>query len=150
MKDGQTIPAFPSWFPYNELLFTGRLSAKTRNWRWTHTGPTLLYTSMGTARDVARVHNLDPKSAPRGVLVGVGDLVQVRGCTGKEAEQIEREFCNNTGTVYVYAGPYLYKFNSLKRFKHPVSFKPPQGAVRLFHVPLSIVREALDEIGVSV
>ena len=67
-----TIPAFPNWFPYNELLLTGKLSAKTRTWRWSHTGLTLLYTSGSTAREVVEAHGLDPKDMPRGVLVGIG------------------------------------------------------------------------------
>src|SRR3989344_6057871 len=105
----KTIPAFPNSFPYNELLLYGKLSAKTRTWRWGHTGLTLLYTSTSTAHDVARAHGLDPKGTPRGVLVGVGELVSVRELTGVEAAQIEREFDNNTGTVRIGAGTYRYE-----------------------------------------
>jgi len=147
--NGKTIPAFPNSFPYNELLLQGKLSAKTRTWRWGHTGLTLLYTSTSTARDVARAHGLDPKGALRGVLVGVGELVPVRELTDKEAEQIEREFDNSTGTVGVGAGGWRYEFRNLKRFKKPVPFKPPQGAVRLFNVPVSVVAGALKQVGIS-
>ena len=151
MKNGnsKTIPAFPNSFPYNELLLRGKLSAKTRTWRWSHTGLTLLYTSTSTARDVAEAHGLDPKNTLRGVLVGVGELVSVRELTDAEAEQIEREFDNDTGTVSIGAGAWRYEFKNLKRFKKPVQFKPPQGAVRLFNVPVSVVAKALKEIGVS-
>jgi len=147
--NGKTIPAFPNSFPYNELLLRGKLSAKTRTWRWSHTGLTLLYTSTSTARDVAEAHDLNPKDAPRGVLVGVGELVPVRELTDAEADQIEREFDNDTGTVSIGAGAWRYEFKNLKRFKRPVPFKPPQGAVRLFNVPVSVVAKALKEIGVS-
>ncbi|MBI2121666.1 MAG: hypothetical protein HYT98_00950 [Candidatus Sungbacteria bacterium] len=147
--NGKTIPAFPNSFPYNELLLRGKLSAKTRTWRWSHTGLTLLYTSTSTARDVAKAHGLDSKNTLRGVLVGVGELVPVRELTDAEAEQIEREFDNDTGTVSIGAGSWRYEFKNLKRFKKPVPFKPPQGAVRLFNVPVFIVAKALKEIGVS-
>ncbi len=147
--NGKVIPAFPNSFPYNELLLTGKLSAKTRTWRWSHIGLTLLYTSTSTAHDVAAAHGLNPKTALRGMLVGVGELVAVREITDSEAYQIEREFDNDTGTVDVCAGTYRYEFKNLKRFKTPIPFKPPKGAVRLFNVPVSVVAKALKEIGVS-
>jgi hypothetical protein len=145
----KTIPAFPNSFPYNELLFSNKLSAKTRTWRWGHTGLTLLYTSTSTAHEVAAAHGLDSKNTLRGVLVGVGELLPVRELTEAEAKQIEKEFANNKRTVCVEAGPWLYKFKNLRRFKKPVPFKPPRGAVRLFHVPISVVAQALKEINIS-
>lgn len=105
--NGGTIPAFPNSFPYNELLFRGKLSAKTRTWRWNHTGLTLLYTSTSTARDVAEAHGLDPKSAPRSVLVGIGELVPVRELTSAEADQIEKEFANGRPDIFIGAGQSL-------------------------------------------
>jgi len=150
-KTGKTIPAFPNSFPYNELLLRGKLSAKTRSWRWSHTGLTLLYTSTSTARDVTAAYGLDPKIASRGVLVGVGELLPVRLVTIAEARKIEREFSNNgKWAVAVVAGPYRYKFKNLRRFKKPVPFRPPRGAVRTFNVPLSVVKKSLKEIGISV
>lgn len=147
----KTIPALPNSFPYNELLFSGKLSAKTRNWRWSHAGLTLLYTSTSTAREVAAAHGLNPKGTPRGVLVGVGELVPVRELTDVEARRIEKEFDNNTGLVVsIGAGTYRYKFKNLKRFKNPVRFKPPCGAVRTFKVPVSLVRKALKEVGYAI
>src|SRR3989338_8661371 len=108
MKNGnsKTIPAFPNSFPYNELLLTGKLSAKTRTWRWSHTGLTLLYTSGSTAREVVEAHCLDPKDMPRGVLVGIGELLPVRECNSKEIRQIEKEFGDGK-PVGIYAGRYL-------------------------------------------
>ena len=149
----KTIPAFPNSFPYNELLLSGKLSAKTRTWRWGHTGLTLLYTSTSTAYDVAHEHELDPKDALRGVLVGVGELVPVRRLTSKEHRQIIDEFYNHQFAArleYPRNDLYRYEFKNLKRFTNPVLFKPPQGAVRLFNVPVSIVAKALKEVDVSV
>jgi len=147
-RGGHTIPAFPNSFPYNELLLRGKLSAKTRSWRWGHMGLTLLYTSTSTARDVARAHGLNPKDAPRGILVGVGNLLPVRKTTRAEARQIEREFANGKKNIGVYAGYWRYEFKNLKRFKRPVPFKPPRGAIRMFNVPVSVVARALKEIDI--
>ncbi|KKW05370.1 MAG: hypothetical protein UY40_C0022G0010 [candidate division CPR1 bacterium GW2011_GWC1_49_13] len=149
-KPGRTVPAFPNSFPYNELLLRGKLSAKTRTWRWSHTGLTLLYTSARTARDVAEAYGLDPKIASRGVLVGVGELLPVRLVTIAEARKIEKEFSNQKFGVAVFAGPYRYAFKNLRRFKKPVPFRPPRGAVRTFNVPLKIVAKALKESGITV
>ena len=140
--DGLWIPALPNWFPYNELLLSGKLSAKTREWRWGHTGPTLLYTSVGTADEVARAHKLDPKEFPRRVLVGIGDLVPVRVLTEAEVRQIEREFGNGRRLASVWAGVYRYEFRNLRRFAKPIPFTPPRGAVRTFRVPTSVVASA--------
>lgn len=150
--NGKTIPAFPNSFPYNELLLRGKLSAKTRTWRWSHTGLTLLYTSTSTADGVVSAHGLkeEAKKAPRMVLVAVGELQPVRELTDKESRQIYKEFRNGKRTTWgPGTGVYRYEFKNLKRFKRPVSFKPPQGAVRLFNVPVSFVAKALKEIGVS-
>lgn len=147
--DAPTIPAMPNSYPYNELLLSGKLSVKTRSWRWNHTGLTLLYTSTSTARDVARAHGLDPKGAVRGIIVGVGHLVAVREITSRERKQIEKEFCNGKPDVDVGAAAFRYEFLNLLRFKDPIPFRPPQGAVRLFHVPVPIVDKALKEIGIS-
>lgn len=148
-----TIPAFPNSFPYNELLLSGKLSAKTRTWRWGHTGLTLLYTSTSTADAVVSAHGLNNESrnSPRMVLVGVGELQPVRELTEKESKQIYREFRNGKRTSWgPGTGNFRYEFRNLKRFKNPVPFKPPQGAVRLFNVPVALVADALKEVGVSV
>ena len=149
----KTIPAFPNVFPYNELLLTRALSAKTRTWRWNHTGLTLLYTSTGTDKDVAKAHFLDPKDAPRGVLVGVGELIPVRGLTKQEHRKIIDEFYAqqfDARLIEPRNDLFRYKFQNLKRFKKPIPFKPPKGAMRTFKVPVSLVRKSLREIGIIV
>lgn len=145
----KTIPALPNHFPYNELLLNGKLSAKTRTWRWKHTGLTLLYTSTSTAWDVVGAHGLEDEvhTTPRMVLVGVGELLPVRELTEDERDQIDREF-GNGDYIGTGAADYRYEFKNLKRFVEPVPFKPPHGAVRTYNVPLRIVAEALEEVGV--
>ena len=113
---------------------------------------TLLYTSTSTARDVAEYHDLDPKSAPRGVLVGVGELAPVRKLTREEHRQIIDEFYAHqfeARFIEPSDGLYRYEFKNLRRFKNPVSFKPPQGAVRTFKVPLRVVAKALKRVGID-
>ncbi|MEX1061763.1 MAG: hypothetical protein WEC39_01470 [Patescibacteria group bacterium] len=143
------IPAMPNSFPFNELLLKGMLSAKTRNWRWSHSGLTLLYTSTSTASEVAKAYGLDPKLARRGVIVGAGELVSVRELSKKEARQIEQEFSNGSSKLAAVAGLYRYEFRNLKRFRKPIPFRPPRGAVRTFNVPLAVVADALEEVGMS-
>ncbi len=150
MKKVKTIPALPNHYPYNELLLRGKLSAKTRDWRWSHTGLTLLYTSTGTSDGVVAAHGLqkEAKKAPRMVLVGVGELQPVRKLTQKEGAQIYREFRNGKQTTWgPGTGNYRYEFKNLRRFKNPVPFRPPQGAVRLFHVPVALVARELRRVG---
>lgn len=148
----KTIPAFPNHYPYNELLLGGSLSAKTRTWRWSHSGLTLLYTSTGTCDAVVAAHGLEEKvkTAPRMVPVGVGELQPVRKLTQKESRQIYREFRNGKKVSWgPGTGEYRYEFRNLRRFKNPVSFRPPQGAVRTFRVPVSVVAKALKEVGIN-
>lgn len=141
----ETIPALPNRFPYNELLLLGKLSAKTRNWRWGHTGLTLLYTSTSTDPWVARAYGLDPRAFPRMVLVGMGYLLPVRPNTPAEIKQIEREFANGGGYRHptIGAGIYRYEFRDLMRFAEPIPFRPPQGAITTFRVPASLVATAV-------
>lgn len=148
----EVIPAFPNSFPYNELLLSNKLSAKTRTWRWKHRGLTLLYTSTSTDRPVADIHELNPKEAKRMVLVGVGELQPVRVLTQKERRQIQREFRNNRRNTGIYLNPeniFRYEFKNLKRFKTPIEFRPPKGQIMTFKVPVRVVAKALKEVGIN-
>lgn len=150
---GLTIPALPNHYPYNDLLLDGKLSAKTREWRWSHYGATLLYTSTGTAHDICAAHGLTnaARTAPRGVLVGVGILVPVRLNTDRERSRIAREFYNGKRRPFgITAGPYRYEFKRLRRFTKPIPFKPPQGSVRVLRVELTLeLAAALRRAGVK-
>src|SRR5258708_2131734 len=80
------LPVLPNSFPYNEMLFQGILKlgefgVKTRSWNWHHRGLVLLYTSTSTHKVPAQAYGLDPKKYPRCVIVGVGELVNVRDLT---------------------------------------------------------------------
>jgi len=171
-----TIPAFPNAFPYNELLFTGRLdidghAVKSRSWNWKHRGPVVLYTSTRVDKPVARAYDLDPKDATRGMIVGAADLVDVRQLTKAEMKALVCGF-NNTTWEKVRRSVSFYEicgslqclldrddeplvlpfhlgffFERVTRFERPVSFAWPQGAVRSTNVPLSVVEDALRQAG---
>ena len=143
------IPALPNRFPYNELLLMELLSAKSRSWYWSHTGLTLLYTSTGTEKVVANAHGFDWRCAPRKVIVGVGELLPVRPFTRREVRQFERE-CGNGRDVGITAFPWRFEFTNLKRFRTPVPFQWPSGAITTCRVPISVVASALKEVGVSI
>ena len=149
-----TLPVFPNSVPYNELLLRGSLSAKTRDWRWRHVGPVLLYTSTSRAQFVLKAHGIDLHDIPTSCLVGIGRLCPVRATKLSEARRIEREFANGQRKTVsrawgepVEAGIYLYRFTDLRRFGVPIPFKPPRGAVRTFRAPLSLVKEAIAQSG---
>lgn len=147
-----TISAFPNQFPYYELLFRGNLSAKTRTWKWNHTGWTLFYTSKSrVVTSVVRAYGLSVSDFKDtlGTLVGIGYLLPVRANTRAEKAQLEREF-NNDRFVEVFAGYYRYEFKPFYRFDYPISFAAPRGAVTTFKVPLALVAEELERLDIKI
>jgi hypothetical protein len=120
----------------------GRLSAKTRTWKWNHTGLTLLYTSTHYDDEIVDVHKL-PYNYQSGVIVGCGQLKPVRKNTYQEMRQIEREFGNGYPPDTIEAAPFRYEFTDLVKFDTPIEFKPPKGAVSVFNVPAELVEEQL-------
>ncbi len=134
------VYALPNSYPYNELLLSGKLSAKTRNWKWSHTGLTLLYTSHSVASNIVRAHNL-PTKHKVGVIVGYGMLEPVRENTEQELDSLESQFYNFNLDAWdgVWAGQYRYEFSKLTRLPEPIPFKPKPGSVRVLRVPLSVI-----------
>ena len=145
MKKSTFVYAMPNRYPYNELLLSGKLSAKTRTWKWNHTGLTLLYTSEKSDDDVLWAHDLSKKHES-GVLVGYGMLEPVRLNSEEECGLLEDEFYNADNLRYydfdrlISAGPWRYQFTDLQRFKKPISFKPKPGSVRVFRVPAELLK----------
>ena len=170
-----TIPAFPNWFPFNEMLLDGILKlgdygVKSRKLPWSHRGLTLLYSSGRVANTSAQAHSYNPKTSPRGVILGVGELVDVRKLTDAEFRKMTGQFNNmsvrtaarfvraatargvwpvdSEGNPMVLPFPLGYFFRNLKRFKTPVPFAWPSGAVRTTKIPVSHVADALKAVGV--
>jgi hypothetical protein len=159
-----TMPALPNVFPYNEMLFQGILKlngrgVKTRSWSWGYRGLILFYTSLCRYHRIpAEAYGLNPTDFPRGAIVGVGNLVNVRKLTKREKFRLLLQFNNATPkeaeefgqfTGPAYVGPFDigFFFKGLKRFKRPVPFTPKKGAIRTFRVPISVVAKALKEVG---
>lgn len=140
-----TIPVLPNRYPYNELLFSGKLSAKTRTWKWNHTGLTLLYTSKRKDNEIVNLHNL-PENHESGLIVGYGYLKPVRFNSDEELEQINYEFGNGSLPKTIYAAWYRYEFENLVKFSDPIPFKPPKGAVSVFRIPIEMVIDYIPEL----
>jgi len=87
------------------------------------------------------------------VLVGTGELLPVREMTGPEMYELVSELYPGYAAVHLdpNAGPavYRYEFKNLRRFKRPIQFRPPKGAVRTFKVPVGLVARALRGVGVD-
>ncbi len=115
------IKCIPNRYPYNELLLSGKLSAKTRSWKWNHEGLTLLYTSTHKDNEIVDAHGL-PAKYDSGVIVGYGTLKKVRPNTKKELSQIEKEFGNGKKSKTVSAA---------------------KGAVSVFNVPENLVKKKI-------
>lgn len=150
-----TIPAFPNAFPYNELLLDGKLIAKTRNWEWKHRGLTLLYTSTKVHVEVVRAHRIDARAFPRKVIVGVGNLVDVRPLTRREWDKLYKQFNNvkrgrsgGDGFGDVYPMRIGFFFEDLKRFEEPLRFDWPSGPVKPIGIPVARVAVALKAVGI--
>lgn len=147
-----TIPLFPNWFPYNDLLLDGKLIAKSRSWTWKHRGLTLLYTSSRVARSVAAAHGMDPKKYPRKAIVGVGDLIEVRPLNAREWRTLSRQFNNSWAPdrQFVEPLPIGYFFENLRRFETPVPYSWPQGPVLPITIPAALVAGELHRLGIRI
>ena len=149
-KSKKTLPAFLNQFPWNELLFRGEVSAKTRSWTWGHIGWTLLYTSKSrVVRPVMDAYGLEVDDT-LGCLVGVGWLKSVRRNTTKERAQLESQYSNGGGYIGIIAGLYRFEFAPLHRFTKPIPFVAPRGAARIFTVPYPVVAKELELLGISI
>ena len=100
--------ALPNQFPYNEMLFDGKLKlgnnrVKTRSYDPGFRGPVLLYTSGSIATPVAQAHGYNPREYVRPAIVGVGDLKQVRELNDRELESVLLQFNNATSVDEVYS-----------------------------------------------
>jgi hypothetical protein len=162
----RTLPVLPNRYPYNEFLLTGKLKTgeyaglKTRSWAWSYRGPVLLYTSTSADREPCEAYGLNHRDFQAGVIVGVGNLVEVRELTKDEEKDF---FCgmNNMNRRQMDAalrkgGTFVFPFcnglffQNLKRFKKPIEFAWKKGAVTLNHAPLSLVAKSLKEVGYEV
>lgn len=131
---------------------------KTRSWEWDYRGPLLFYNSGRTARPAVSAYGYHDAPQEHKVIIGVGELVDVRSLTPKETLQMVCNFNNLTerevrkiirkevgsvGASFVhvlrnfyacgdYVAPYPtgFFFKNLVRFDKPVKFNWPAGPVK--------------------
>lgn len=152
-------PVFPNWFPYNDMAFDGFLkvgeyaAVKTRNWNWDYRGPVLFYTSGRTATEVRKAYGYQDDRSRHQIIIGVGDLVEVRNLTSQEAMKMVLNFnnipahtlelmlaeknytshdsafwVNNLGLVAPLRKGLF--FQNMKRFQKSMPFSWPAGPIR--------------------
>ncbi|MBI2082014.1 MAG: hypothetical protein HYT76_00445 [Deltaproteobacteria bacterium] len=177
-----TLPVISNAVPYHELMFDGRLgldnfaAVKTRDFDWAngYRGPVLLFTSDRTVHDsVVQAYRLDPQKIPKGALVGVGELVDVRELTFREQAILIDRF-NNLGLgrvklwglarnlrrqtvpeslrakIGIGPGKFGLFFRRVYRFPVPIPFVRPPGGGDRFVAPVSLVVEQLIAVGLRV
>jgi hypothetical protein len=155
--------ALPNIFPYNEMLFDGKLKlggfgVKTRSYDPHIEGPVLLYTSGRIEWHVANRHGYNPRDYTRPAIVGVGDLDHVRELTDKEWNKMRLQFnnvkslsqINRLNERWVEPLPYGLFFTRLQRFAEPIAFTAAPGPVKKIRVPLEDVIDRLESNGVRV
>ncbi len=153
------IYALPNVFPYNEMLFDGKLKlgnfvVKTRSNDSGFRGLTLLYTSGRIEKDVALAHGYNAKKFVRSAIVGVGDLKKVRVLRVKELDSMILQF-NNIKSLdelcdkesWVEPLPYGLFFKDLKKFNQPIAFTAQPGPARKIKVPVEVVAGTLADNG---
>lgn len=138
------LPVFPNWYPYNDMLLDGRLrvgdfGVKTRSYNWDYKGPVLLYNSGRTAWHCVNIYDYKRGHKNHGIIIGVGELVNVRLLSDAENIKMICNFNNLTKRdiarhgftgVDVQPLPFGYFFSNLKRFQKPVPFSWPSGPVK--------------------
>ncbi len=159
-KNGVIMPVFPNWYPFNDMVFDGHLKVddyegvKTRSWNWDYRGPILFYNSSRTAKLAAKAYNYKDGQVNHKVIIGVGNLVDVRKLTRNEALKMAANFNNLTVSKIKkillevapdgsadptwingygnYIAPFEigFFFKNLKRFLTPVPFNWPSGPIK--------------------
>ncbi len=175
------LPVFPNWFPYNDMLFDGHMKVgqwegvKTRSWDWKYRGPVLLYNSLRTSLPALDAYKYKDSPLNHKVIIGVGELAEVRELKISEATKMLANFNNKplaqikrivqyycadyTPEKVIYSfydfGPYIapfkvgFFFKNLTRFKEPVPFNWPSGPIKPIFIPVSVVEKAFEKVGIN-
>ena len=82
-----TMPALPNQIPWNYLWLRRLIPYKYRTWYWSHRGWVLLYNSKYKINyEACEDYGVNPKLQPRGCIVGIVELKDVRGEAGCDYE----------------------------------------------------------------
>lgn len=118
-----TVPVMANQRPWNELVLQGRRKYKTLNFNWKHRGPILLYNSLAVDYEGCIEYDFpapDAKKLPTKTIVGFVTVTDV------------------------FDDGYRYEvfLSNPKRFKRPIPFNKPAGAVRVFRAPAKFLKRA--------
>jgi hypothetical protein len=123
MKTETTVPVMANKRPWNELVLQGRRDFKTLGFDWKHRGPILLYNSLAVDAEGCDEYDFaveDAKKLPVKTIVGMATVTDV-----------------------IYDGwQFEVILSDVKRFKKPIPFAKPAGAVRVFRAPAKLLKRA--------
>ena len=147
-----TVPVFANRAPWYELVFRGKRQVKTIGFNWKYRGPILLYTSSNQTDDWGLyeyqashrgLRGLKMADIPKGCIVGVATVVDVVPQEDFEFEERYQRYYAADPVLYDSLGQsHVVILENAKRFKTPIPFKPPQGAIRTFRASASLLRKA--------
>ena len=134
-----TVPVMANRAPWNELVLQGQRKVKTLSFNWKHRGPILLYTSSNRVDAMGwEFYGLKKSLAdvPKGAIVGIANVVNVLAIDDLPASYFDDDpnLFETTGQAFVAV------VDGVKRFKKPIPFKPPQGAIRVFRAPAKYMK----------
>jgi len=140
----ETVPVFANRAPWNELVLRGKRRVKTLSFNWKYRGPILLYTSSNRMDDWgAYEYKLRMKMAdiPKGVIVGYATVVDVVPQFEFEHYEVYQKFYDKDPVLVGTLGQsHVVIIRNPKRFKKPIPYTPPQGAIRISHAPAALLR----------
>jgi hypothetical protein len=145
------IPVFANRAPWNELVLRGKRQVKTLGFNWSYRGPILLYTSSNRVDEWGlidyKVRGLKMEDIPKGVIVGYATVVDVvpeslfqpYDLDGKNS-QYSKLFARDPNLLDTLGQSHVVIIENPKRFRSPIPYTPPQGAVRISKAPASYLR----------
>lgn len=138
-KAEATVPVMANRAPWNELVLRGNRKVKTLSFNLKHRGLMLLYTSSNRQDDWGfESYCLSETDLPKGVIVGYVNVLDV-----VPTDDLPEKFFKADPNLFDSTGQqYVAIVSEPKRFKKPIPFKPPQGAVRFFRAPASFLKRA--------
>jgi len=138
-KAETTVPVMANRAPWNEIVLQGKRKIKTLSFNLKHRGLMLLYTSSNRQDDFGwDAYGLQTKDLPKGAIVGYVNVINVM-----LTDDLIDDFFHEDPALYDTTGqPYVAIVSEPKRFKKPIPFKPPKGAVRFFRAPAKFLNRA--------
>lgn len=183
MNEKTMWPVFPNWYPFNNMVFDGHMKVgeyegvKSRNWDWSYRGPMFFYNSSSrVSHQAMEAYGYKRHPVNHKVIIGVGDLVDVRPFTHEEAmqmlcnfnnlsmRQVKKIIARNSSdpetqkeSVYYfyelgyYIAPFQigFFFKNLNRFGMPVPFNWPAGPVKPIFINPAKNRKLTEQLKLS-